>query len=812
MNQIIKKSIVVMLFLFIAQIVIADNLNVIVAHSNQINMQNNESRGVVVSAWSNHGSYSDYNKYKSENFSSNTNKDAGKTTANWADGKVELNPSVGASYDYSYKIIDKSSSLNNFTGPVTTFSNDNIFGNVFPIVGSKNLSLNIPIVISENSKRQDISNKLINFSGVEIKTMALSYCGDVYSYVQEANKDLDEDATIAQAGNDDTHVYLLVGGDNSNRSQSNKVARLNKLKAISYTKDGIINIETDDLSSEISKFGFQTINDISCSETECLIIGGKGKLVSYNGKSFVDLSSKIDFNTLDDSKIGWSGEYWLIAGTIYSSQSSKYTGVIYKYQDSIFSRITTDEMFVSSRAGAFDMSLNKYLNKWLIIKEGSPIKMYAYDGNKFNDFSAKIGKFYSSFESFIPDIDVAGKVWFIINKGTSGHILRFDGKNMVDVKDALSINVPIYAISSATLFYDFGNMLMMGGGTQSDPKLYEVTESFLSKPSSYNVSGVVQSTNVNTSTKNILDAYIMVRHQVPSSTSVKYYITNNGGNMWEEIFVDSNNTSTKFTFGSTGNDLRWKAVLTTNDKKVSPQIDHLSIYYTEEDTPEIILQNGDLVKGENDPKIFVIIFGKKKWVETAEEFREKGYSWSNVRTVSSEIINKYSNYIEIGRRTDILKSFDQNRVYRIISGKRLWIPTVSVFNAQGLKWDEINNVNSLELEKYPRLKLIKAKGDDRIFYVTNSGMKKHILTTEVFNSYNNKYQDVVEVDSEVLSSLETVDLIKDSKGCKVYKIEGNQKRWIKSAEAFNRNKFDWNKIAPSNDIDINAYVDAGVIE
>ncbi|MCK4799660.1 hypothetical protein KAS31_01660 [Candidatus Parcubacteria bacterium] len=808
MDQIIKKSIIILLFLFIVQVIVVDSLNVTVAYSNQINMQNNESRGVVVSTWSDHGSYSDYNKYKFESFNSNTNEDASKTTVNWANGKVELGPSIGASYNYSYETIDRSSGLNNFAGPVTTFSNDNIF----PIIGGRNLSLNIPIINTENSKGQDISDKLINFSGTEIKTMALSYCGDVYSYAQEANKDLDDNSTIAQIGNDDVHAYLLVGGDNSDKNLSNKIVRLNKLKAISYTKEGIVNIESDDLSSEILKFGFQTINDISCSETECLIIGGKGKLVSYNGKSFVDLSNKIDFNTLDDSKIGWNGEHWLIAGTIYSSQSSKYIGVIYKYQDSIFSKITTDEMFISSRAGAFNMSLNKYLNKWLIIKGGSPINIYTYDGNKFDDFSAKIDKFYSSSELFAPDVHRAGKVWFIINKGTSGHVLRFDGENMVDVEDALNISVPIHVIGSASLFYDLGNMFMIGGGTQNSPKLYEVTESSLTKPSSYNTFGVAQSGKINTNTKNILNAYIVVGHQIPSGTSIKYYITNDGGNKWEEVSVSSSGTSMKFTFGNTGNDLRWKAVLTTNDKKVSSSIDHFSIYYTEEDVPEIILQNGDLVKGENDSKIFVIVFGKKKWVRSAEEFQEKGYIWSNIKVVSSEIINKYSDYIEIGRRTDILKSYDQSRVYRIINGKRLWIPTISVFNAQGLKWDEINNVSSPELEKYPRLKLIKAKGDDRIFYVTNSGMKKHILTGEVFSSYNNKYQDVVEVDTQVIDSLETVDLIKDSKGHRVYKIEGNQKRWIRSAEAFNRNNFDWNKIAPSNDTDINSYIDAGVIE
>lgn len=44
-------------------------------------------------------------------------------------------------------------------------------------------------------------------------------------------------------------------------------------------------------------------------------------------------------------------------------------------------------------------------------------------------------------------------------------------------------------------------------------------------------------------------------HEAPSGTSVKYYITNNGGNVWEEVSVDSNGASMKLIFPSAGNDL-----------------------------------------------------------------------------------------------------------------------------------------------------------------------------------------------------------------------------------------------------------------
>jgi len=222
------------------------------------------------------------------------------------------------------------------------------------------------------------------------------------------------------------------------------------------------------------------------------------------------------------------------------------------------------------------------------------------------------------------------------------------------------------------------------------------------------------------------------------------------------------------------------------------------------------LPDGTLIKIPSDSKVYVVKDCKKQWIKSEEEFQQNRYDWSNVKDVSLDIVNAYSDYLNAQER--LLKAVGQNRIYRIFNGKVLWIPTVSAFNAQGLKWDKVDDISDFEIDKYPKIKLIKTAGEDKIFYITNSGMKKHILTTEVFNSYNNKYSDVTEVDSETINSLETVNLFKEENGNKIYKIEGNKKLWIKSAEAFNRNKFDWSKVAPSNDTELNAYEDSTVIE
>ncbi|MCK4799655.1 hypothetical protein KAS31_01635 [Candidatus Parcubacteria bacterium] len=228
------------------------------------------------------------------------------------------------------------------------------------------------------------------------------------------------------------------------------------------------------------------------------------------------------------------------------------------------------------------------------------------------------------------------------------------------------------------------------------------------------------------------------------------------------------------------------------------------------DSNDNCLPDGTLIKLPNDPRIFVINNCQKQWIKTAEEFRDNGYEWSDIKETSSEVVNAYSDYLETTAK--LLRAVGHNRVFRVVDGKRLWVPTISAFNAQGLKWDNIGEASDKELEKYPKIKLIKEKGNDRIFYITNSGMKKYIINAKVFSSYNNKYSDVVEVDSEIVSSFDTVNLFKDENGSKVYKIEGNKKMWVKSEKAFNKNNFDWNKVVPANKVELDAYADAEALE
>jgi hypothetical protein len=87
-------------------------------------------------------------------------------------------------------------------------------------------------------------------------------------------------------------------------------------------------------------------------------------------------------------------------------------------------------------------------------------------------------------------------------------------------------------------------------------------------------------------------------------------------------------------------------------------------------------------------------------------------------------------------------------------------------------------------------------------------MIRHIPSPEVFNSYNdNKWEDIIEVSQTEINSYPINNLIRLENGIKVYKLENYTKRWITTAEVFNRLKYDWTEIAPANQIELDYYLE-----
>lgn len=136
--------------------------------------------------------------------------------------------------------------------------------------------------------------------------------------------------------------------------------------------------------------------------------------------------------------------------------------------------------------------------------------------------------------------------------------------------------------------------------------------------------------------------------------------------------------------------------------------------------------------------------------------------------------------------------------YQIVDGKKHWIPNEEVAHSYALTLKGAERVDPQLLNAYPRVKLIRLppERDERIFYLTETGMKRHILSVGVFYSYGNFPEDVLVINETELNSYPDNKLIRAEGDYKVYLLENGQKHWIVSPKVFEAKGFRWDRIAP----------------
>ncbi len=58
--------------------------------------------------------------------------------------------------------------------------------------------------------------------------------------------------------------------------------------------------------------------------------------------------------------------------------------------------------------------------------------------------------------------------------------------------------------------------------------------------------------------------------------------------------------------------------------------------------------SGTLIRSTNDPKVYLVEGGKKRWITSAEEFNARNYSWKNIIAISDTELTDYSDGDTIG--------------------------------------------------------------------------------------------------------------------------------------------------------------------
>jgi len=117
----------------------------------------------------------------------------------------------------------------------------------------------------------------------------------------------------------------------------------------------------------------------------------------------------------------------------------------------------------------------------------------------------------------------------------------------------------------------------------------------------------------------------------------------------------------------------------------------------------VLLPDRSLIKGP-DSKVYVVAGGKKRWIADGKIFKELGYKWSKIQTISDTDLAKYQigDDIKVSYthpEGTLIKYETYPQVYLLEGGQRRHVFDEATFNARGYKWDEIITIS--DGEYYP---------------------------------------------------------------------------------------------------------------
>ena len=158
----------------------------------------------------------------------------------------------------------------------------------------------------------------------------------------------------------------------------------------------------------------------------------------------------------------------------------------------------------------------------------------------------------------------------------------------------------------------------------------------------------------------------------------------------------------------------------------------------------------------------------------------------------------------------LIRIADREEVYVIAGNKKRHIPNAEAFIREGYNWEDITLVDDAHAAGFKTANLLRVIGDVKV-YIVGRGMKRHIPNPESFNAANYRWEDIVELSASELSGYKEARFIRAIDDFKVYLLEGITKRWVKTAQVFNKRGYNWNEVIDINRVELDSYTTGSTI-
>lgn len=264
------------------------------------------------------------------------------------------------------------------------------------------------------------------------------------------------------------------------------------------------------------------------------------------------------------------------------------------------------------------------------------------------------------------------------------------------------------------------------------------------------------------------------------------------------VSITAKSASTGKVFDKWTGDISYVFDPTSASTKVTVPEKNISIVATYREKTSN-LTDGTLIRAEASVKIYVIISGKKKWIPTPEVFEQLGYYWTDIKILPKSDLDKYPDYED-----NLIRRSGDTSVYLVVNGIRRHIPNPDVFNGYGFDWNDVKDVEQDVVDKYQEAYLIRASKDPNVYYIHN-GVRKLIPNMDIFRSYGDRVEDVQIVSMTERDAYPITNLIRLASSVDVYLIEGSVKRRVPSVAVFNQHGFDWARVISINQIEFDYY-------
>ena len=157
--------------------------------------------------------------------------------------------------------------------------------------------------------------------------------------------------------------------------------------------------------------------------------------------------------------------------------------------------------------------------------------------------------------------------------------------------------------------------------------------------------------------------------------------------------------------------------------------------------------------------------------------------------------------------TVTLVSADDTNIYAIMNGKKHLLFTEDIRTLYAYQPSLVQAVSQTQLAKYPRVNLIKVKGDSKHVYYLTEGHMTRLMTTKVLDSYGVRAEDAVTISKQEFNFYPQNQYVylESPLNRDVFQIvDGNSKRYL-TPMAVQRLGITVDQITPINQYEMDSY-------